>query len=158
MIPPTDSHSASASCECGYSVNATGDAEYAVFTDMIENDFLHTGTDNLTENGWRPQEYNVSKANSRGPYGKQFVVENIETNPLKDKYSWAGDSDHGGEAGLQLWVRGDHLDGYVSGSEMASVRNDILLGSFRVAMKLSNSSGTCGAFFWVCMHVSRRII
>jgi beta-glucanase (GH16 family) len=36
----------------------------------------------------------------------------------------------------------------VSGAEVVSVRDDALLGSFRVGMKMSNSSGTCGAFFF----------
>jgi hypothetical protein len=115
----------------------------------MESDFLHTKTDNMTAVGWRPQEYNMSAKAARGPFGKQFVVENVETNPLKDSDSWSGESDHGGDAGLQLWVRGDHAHGFVSGSEMASVRDDALYGSYRVGMKLSGSNGTCGAFFYV---------
>jgi hypothetical protein len=140
---------ADAQCECGYSINLTSDPRYAVFTDLMENDFLHTKTDNTTEAGWRVQEYNVSAEDARGPYGKHFMVKNIETNPLKDTSGWSGDSDHGGDAGLQLWVRGDHSQGYVSGAEIASVRDDALYGSFRVGMKLASQSGTCGAFFWV---------
>ncbi|KAF2468773.1 concanavalin A-like lectin/glucanase [Lindgomyces ingoldianus] len=139
---------ANAYCECGYSVNKTSDSSFALFTDLLENDFLHTRTTNFTAVGWRPQEYNVSAKDARGPFGKQFVPENIEANPLKDPYSWAGNSDRGGDAGLQLWVRGDHSHGFVSGAEMASVRDDALYGSFRVAMRLSGSAGTCGAFFW----------
>lgn len=46
-------------------------------------------------------------------------------------------------------MRGDHSHGFVSGAEMTSTRNDSLYGSFRVGMKLSAASGTCGAFFWV---------
>ncbi|ORY19563.1 concanavalin A-like lectin/glucanase domain-containing protein [Clohesyomyces aquaticus] len=139
---------ATAYCECGYSVNSTNEADFAVYTDILENDFLHTYTTNFSSVGWRPQEYNVSKEDARGAYGKQFLPENVQGNPLKDKKAWSGDSEHGGEAGLQLWVRGDHSNGFVSGAEMTSVRNDLLYGSFRVAMKLSQSSGTCGAFFW----------
>ncbi|KAF2734078.1 concanavalin A-like lectin/glucanase [Polyplosphaeria fusca] len=139
---------ANANCECGYSVNKTSDPSFAVYTNLLENDFLHIKTDNVTEFGWRAQEYNVSAEDARGPYGKEFFIENIETNPLKDANAWTGDSDHGGDAGLQLWVRGDHSHGYVSGAEMATVRNDTLYGSYRIGMKLSAESGTCGAFFW----------
>lgn len=103
----------------------------------------------MTEFGWRVQEYNVSATDARGPFGKRFLVENVETNPVKNSGAWSGESAHGGDAGLQLWVRGDHSRGFVGGAEMASVRNDSLYGTFRVGMKLSNQTGTCGAFFWV---------
>ena len=138
---------ANAACECGYSVNATTDPSYAVFTELMENDFLHTSTDDLKEVGWQPQEYNVTSKNARGPFGKSMELTNIVTNPFKK--GWSGEADHGGDAGLELWVRGDHQDGLVSGAELVTMRNDSLLGSFRVGMKLSNSSGTCGAFFFV---------
>jgi hypothetical protein len=137
-----------AACECGYSVNSTSDPSYAVFTELVENDFLHTKTDDFSTVGWRPQEYNVSSKEARGPFGKSMELRNILSNPLKDDKAWAGDAEHGGDAGLELWVRGDHANGLVSGAEIVSMRNDSLLGSFRVGMKLSNSSGTCGAFFF----------
>jgi hypothetical protein len=75
-------------------------------------------------------------------------LRNIVTNPLKHS-GWSGEAERGGDAGLELWVRGEHEDGLVSGAEMVTARNDSLLGSFRVGMKMSNSSGTCGAFFFV---------
>jgi hypothetical protein len=138
-----------ADCECGYSVNKTSDADFQVFTDLLENDFLHTDTDNVTEFGWRPQEYKVASKESRGPFGKEFLVTNIEPNPLKDGNAWTGEAEHGGDAGLELWVRGDHSHGFVSGSELVSIRDDCRYGSFRVGMKLSGANGTCGAFFYV---------
>lgn len=140
---------ANAACECGYSLNKTSDASHAVFTELLENDFLHTSTDDYSEIGWHSQVYNVTSQNARGPFGKSMELRNIVTNPLKDTKAWAGDADHGGDAGLELWVRGDHEDGLVKGAEMTTSRTDALLGSFRVGMKLSNSSGTCGAFFFV---------
>lgn len=146
---------ANADCECGYSVNKTSDADHAVFIDLLETDFLHINTENLTEYGWRPQEYNVSSADARGPFGKQFVVENLETNALKDG-EWSGKADHDGDAGLQLWVRGDNSNGFVSGAEMASERTDFRLGSFRVGMKLAGAAGTCGAFFYVRHNALKR--
>ena len=143
------SSKANAACECGYSVNKTGDANYAVYTDLMENDFLHSDTDNITEVGWRVQEYNMSAKAARGPFGKNFLLSNVNTNPIKDSKAWTGASEKGGDAGLQLWVRGDHSQGYVSSSEAATVRDDALYGSYRVSMKLSSQSGTCGSFFWV---------
>jgi len=146
---PADARLANAACECGYSVNSTTDPSYAVFTELVENDFLHTSVSDLHTVGWAPQVYNVTAQNARGPFGKSMELENVVTNPLKDSKAWSGEAKLGGDAGLQLWVRGQHQDGYVSGAEVVSLRNDSLLGSFRVGMKLSNSSGTCGAFFFV---------
>lgn len=146
---PADSRLANAACECGYSVNSTSDPSYAVFTELVENDFLHTSTEDFHEVGWAPQVYNVTAQNARGPYGKSMELENVIANPLKNSKAWSGESKFGGDAGLELWVRGQHQDGLVSGAELVSLRNDSLLGSFRVGMKLSNSSGTCGAFFFV---------
>lgn len=143
---------ANAACECGYSVNSTSDSSYAVFTELLENDFLHTKTDDFSTVGWRPQQYNMTAQAARGPFGKAMEVANVVSNPLKDDNAWAGDAEHGGDAGLELWVRGNHADGYVSSAEIVSMRNDSLLGTFRVGMKLSNSSGTCGAFFFVRHH------
>ncbi|KAF2705821.1 glycoside hydrolase family 16 protein [Pleomassaria siparia CBS 279.74] len=140
---------ANAACECGYSVNASTSDQFTSYTDLMENDFLHTVVDNITEAGWRVQVYNVSSTVlPPQPYGKNFTLENVESNPLKDKYSWTGDSENGGDAGLRLWVRGDTSNGYVQSAEVASVREDILHGSFRIGMKLSGAGATCGAFFW----------
>lgn len=144
---------ANAACECGYSVNKTTDQNYQLFTEMQENDFLHTDTDNLTSVGWHPQGYNISAKAARGPYGKSMQLDNLVTNPFKNSSAWSGDSQHGGDAGLQLWVRSGHTDNYISGAEMASDSSDALLGSFRIGMKMSNVSGTCGAFFFV-LHPS----
>jgi beta-glucanase (GH16 family) len=102
----------------------------------------------MKQHGWQPQVYDVNSKAARGPFGKNFALDNIVTNPLKSSSAWSGDAEHGGDAGLELWVRANHVDGLVSGSEIVSARTDALLGSFRVGMKLSNSSGTCGAFFF----------
>ncbi|KAF2272691.1 concanavalin A-like lectin/glucanase [Westerdykella ornata] len=139
---------ANAACECGYSVNKTSDSEFAVFTDLIENDFLHINTENLTEYGWQPQEYNVTAEAARGKFGKQMTVENSQTNPFKDANAWSGATDHSGDPGLQLWVRADHSNGLIGGAELAHLRNDSRYGSFRVGMKMSAVNGTCGAFYW----------
>lgn len=56
---------------------------------------------------------------------------------------------HGGDAGLQLWVGSTLVDGLVPMGEIASKRADMAYGSFRIGMKVTSVSGTCGAFFWV---------
>ncbi|KAL1596327.1 hypothetical protein SLS60_008972 [Paraconiothyrium brasiliense] len=94
---------ANADCECGYSLDGANSTTTEVFTDLMENDFLHTSGDNITTFGWQPQAYNVSAKDARGPYGKGFDVANAELNPLKNGQAWSGDSVNGGDAGLKLW-------------------------------------------------------
>lgn len=133
-----------ADCECGYTVNST------VYTDLIETDFLHLK--NINESGWLPQEYSVSPEDARGPFGKQAQIQNVATNPLKNKDEWSGDGINGGDAGVQLIVRGGEppKGGSVPMAEMSTNRTDMLYGSFRAGIKLTATNGTCGAFFWVC--------
>ena len=133
-----------ADCECGYTVNST------LYTDLIESDFLHIN--NITnDTDWQVQEYTVSADLARGPYGKQASTDNVVANPLKSQYDWSGDGVNGGDAGLQLIVRGGTPDkgGLVPMAELATTRDDMLYGSFRAGMKITNVNGTCGAFFWV---------
>ena len=131
-------------CECGYTVNST------LYTDLIESDFLHL--ENITSNtDWQPQEYTVPPDLARGPFGKEAALDNVVANPLKNKYDWAGDGVNGGDAGLQLIVRGGTPDkgGLIPMAELATTRSDIHYGSFRAGMKVTSVNGTCGAFFWV---------
>lgn len=79
-------------------------------------------------------------------------------NPLGKEWDWGGESIKGGDPGLQLWVRGrdDLLDLQGGGqairsAELASVRLDMGVGSYRVGMKMPSVSGTCAAFFWVSL-------
>lgn len=140
----------SAACECGYSVNKTTDPEYAVWTDLLETDFLHVKS--LKDIGWLPQVYNTTPTSEggAGTYGKMAARSNVLANPLKNSEDWAGESKNGGDAGLQLVVRSELVDNLVSFGEVAyRSRPDLLYGSFRVAMKMTGVPGTCGAFFWV---------
>ncbi|KAF2806563.1 concanavalin A-like lectin/glucanase [Mytilinidion resinicola] len=139
--------SVSAVCECGFSVavDPVGDSSFSVFTELFETDFLHST--NLADAHWLRQQYSVNSSDSRGPYGKNFTTSDVVTNPLKDPYSWAGDSIHGGDAGLQLWAR-EPINSMIPAAEISANRTDILYGSFRVGMKMSKVNGTCGAFFW----------
>ena len=133
-----------ADCECGYTVNST------LYTDLIETDFLHL-KNITTDTDWIPQNYTVSPELARGPYGKNAQISNVVANPLQSPYDWAGNGVNGGDAGIQLIVRGNNPSpgGLVSMAEMATNRTDILYGSFRAGMKTTPVNGTCGAFFWV---------
>ena len=133
-----------ASCECGYTLNTS------LYTDLLETDFLHLP--NITaDTDWQPQNYTVTAANARGPYGKNASLTNVLANPLKSQYNWAGAGINGGDAGLQLFVRGGiPADGLVPIAEIATSRTDLWFGTFRVGMKITKTNGTCGAFFWVC--------
>ncbi len=132
-------------CPCGFAVNGSD----TVFTDMVETDFLHLT--NITDAiDWQVQEYNVTRKNARGPFGKLAAPENVVANPLQDQYSWNGSSVLGGDPGMQMWVRGVPVEGMVGMGEIAALRDDMLYGTFRVGMKLTGVRGTCGAFFWVC--------
>ncbi len=137
-------------------MNATTSPRYEVFTDLIESNFLHL--DDIKANtDWQPQAYNVSAEDSRGPYGKLAEVDTVVSNPLKDKKSFSGASTLGGDPGLQLIVRGGKpSDGLVPMAETASFRGDMMYGSFRISMKLTGLSGTCGAFFFVSHSLHHR--
>ena len=138
-----------ADCECGYTVNGT------LMTELLESDFLHIKQ--INESGWIPQEYNVDAELARGPYGKQAEPSNVVSNPLKSQYDWAGDGINGGDAGVQVYVRGGNpgKGNSISMGEMNTNRTDMLYGSFRAGIKLTGVSGTCGAFFWVRAVTSR---
>lgn len=136
-------HFVRADCECGYTVDS------ALYTDLIETDFLHLA--NITGDAdWQPQNYTVTAGLARGLYGKHALVSNVVANPLKSQYDWAGNGVSGGDAGLQLFVRGGiPQDGLIPIAEVATARADLFYGSFRAGMKVTGTPGTCGAFFWV---------
>ena len=67
---------ARADCECGYTVNGT------LYTDLLESDFLHLPNITL-DTDWQPQNYTVSAADARGPYGKNASLSNVVSNPLR---------------------------------------------------------------------------
>lgn len=138
-------------CECGYTVDSL------LYTDLLESDFLHL-PNITTDTDWDPQKYNISADIARGPFGKNATLQNVVSNPLKskDKNVWTGESQLGGDAGLQLIVRGGvPSDGLIPMAELTTERNDLYYGSFRAGMKLTGTNGTCGAFFWVCRVLFR---
>lgn len=138
-----------ADCECGYTVNS------AVYTELIETDFTQVKSI-ATNTDWAPQSYTVDQAMARGPFGKNASLTNVLSNPLKNKDQPTGDSVRGGDAGLQLIVRGGPpANGLIPIAEISSERTDLFYGSFRAGMKLTGTNGTCGAFFWVCSIACR---
>ncbi|EME48172.1 glycoside hydrolase family 16 protein, partial [Dothistroma septosporum NZE10] len=142
------------SCPCGYAINATDSEHRATFTEALESDFLHTS--NLTTDVvWIPQAYNVTPLAARGPCGKASQIENVIPNPIANPYDWTGEGTHGGDPGMQLWVKHDLIpspsnssQSIVPMSEIVSARTDILYGTFRIAVKTTAISGTCAAFFF----------
>ncbi|KAH6680812.1 glycoside hydrolase family 16 protein [Halenospora varia] len=140
-----------ADCECGYTAtigtSASSLSSY-LFTDLLESDFLHIA--NITQDtDWKPQNFTVTAAAGRGPYGMNHTVKNVVANGIPDINNWTGPGILGGDPGLQLTVSGGvPSDGYVDTAEMDSVRTDMLWGSYRASMKLSPIAGTCSAFFW----------
>lgn len=132
-----------ADCECGYSVDGI------VYTDLLESDFRHDKNISINSD-WAPQLYTVDTAMARGPYGKNTSLTNVVSNPLKKKDGSSGETVRGGDAGVQLIVRGGIPEnGLIPVAEMSSERTDLYYGSFRAGMKLTGTKGTCGAFFWV---------
>ncbi|KAF2398822.1 concanavalin A-like lectin/glucanase [Trichodelitschia bisporula] len=117
-----------AQCECGFSVNATDAPQHAFFTDSLVTDF----TKGLPRSEWVAQNYSVPHdTESRGPYGKNASVSNVVDTP----------------DGVQLWVRAPEGSS-VGMAELVSARYDMHYGSFRARMKLANTNGSCGSFFF----------
>lgn len=140
---------ASADCECGYSINATNSPQHAIFTDLIESDFTKIQNISL-DTDWKVQRHFSGYDPASGHFGRKYAAENVISNPLLDNSSISGGSELGGDAGLQFWVRskvGD--DNHVSCGEIGTVRNDTLYGSYRVSMKLTPLAGTDSTFFSV---------
>ncbi|TGZ84992.1 concanavalin A-like lectin/glucanase [Ascodesmis nigricans] len=139
-----------ADCECGYSIGSEKTEDYTVFTDVLESDF--TKLKNIYhDTDWVPQEWKVGKVQSRGPYGRQTLLANVISNPLKNRNSKKSSiGKNGNEAGLELWVRKleQPEQEYVTVAELDSYRTDIFYGSFRAGIQITPVKGTCGAFFW----------
>ncbi|KAI5368021.1 Putative glycoside hydrolase family 16, concanavalin A-like lectin/glucanase domain superfamily [Septoria linicola] len=140
---------ATSNCACGYTTS-----EGVFYTEALETDFLHV--QDLTRDtsaAWIPQSYNVTPEDANGPYGKASQVENVVTNPVRSgQFDWTGPGVHDGDPGLQLWARSKLVaEGngeLIPMAEVVSARDDMLYGSFRIGMKTTRVSGTCGAFFY----------
>ena len=129
-----------------------------LYTDLIETDFLHL-TNLTADTDWQPQNYTTTADASHSPYGKNASLTNVIANPLSNKNDWGGNGINGGDAGLQIIVRGGVPEnGLVPIGELDTMRTDMMYGTFRVGMKVTGVSGTCGAFFWVGLYRIRSIL
>jgi hypothetical protein len=82
---------------------------------------------------------------------------NLVPNYIDNEWNYNGPGVKSIDPGLQLWVRSELLNPsqnvdagqkpLVPSSEIVSQRDDILYGSFRIAMKTTEINGTCTAFF-----------
>ncbi|KAL2137349.1 hypothetical protein VTI74DRAFT_3289 [Chaetomium olivicolor] len=139
-----------ADCECGYLStigNTTDPQQDALFTDLLESDFTHPHTVDLSQDkDWARQAFNLTSKRARGDYGEMFAVENVEYQP------GGGGAHQDGKRptteGLKLLVRDQLVDGMVPVAEIDTRRLDIFYGTFRASMKVSSVPGTCAAFFW----------
>ncbi|TVY80537.1 Beta-glucanase [Lachnellula suecica] len=140
-----------ADCECGYTApigSASMPVSNFTFTDIIESDFVHIKNISL-DTDWKRQSFAVTPAAGRGPYGMNYTVNNVISNPILDVNNWTGPGILGGDPGLQFTVDGGiPTDGYVKVAQMDSSRTDLLWGSYRASMQLTLTAGTCSAFFW----------
>jgi hypothetical protein len=124
-----------ADCECGYS--ATIDGTSHVFTDLIETDFTRV-RDVSKDTVWARQAFNMSSERARGDFGEIFVVDNVG-------------SGSGTEKGLELVVKAHPTNDMIPVAEIDTARADVQWGTFRASLKLTSTSGTCAAFFWVSL-------
>ena len=147
---------ARADCECGYS--AVVDDDTHIFTDLIETDFAHL--DDIAANtDWVRQAFNVTAGEARGSYGEMYEVDNMRPAASTSAKTEDGQAENGQPAGLELVVNARLVNGMVPAAEIDSSRTDILFGTFRASMKLTNVAGTCSAFFWVsrCVQGERAV-
>lgn len=140
-------------CACGYRVSSVNGTQL-VFTESLETDFTHLGHIGTDNPCWQPQAYQINASVARGDFGKYATVQNIIPNPFAFASQWDGFGIHGGDAGLQLWVNSSLIDNMIPMAEMVARRHDMMHGSFRIGMKVTNVPGTCGAFFWVSRATS----
>lgn len=128
--------SAPSPCPCGYTVSSNSGTESWTFMNALETKFS-TLDDIGQSHEWVRQEFNVTAQAGRGRFGKTFSPNNVESQ-IK------GDS-----KGLQLRVSSQLESGSVPVAEIDSATVDLFWGSYRAGMKLTKTSGTCAAFFWV---------
>ena len=63
----------SAACECGYSLPSNTTVPPTFYADLLETDFLHL-PNIFTNTDWSPQNYTVTPAAARGPWGKNLPL------------------------------------------------------------------------------------
>jgi hypothetical protein len=81
------------------------------------------------------------------------MVGNVMSNTIKDPDTFDGRGELGLDAGLLLVVQNVMQDGMVPVAEIATTGLHYFYGTFRAGIKTTNVSGTCSAFFWVCVQL-----
>lgn len=128
--------------DCGFTLNDTlPDKSYALFTDMIETDWVHI-SDVEEDTDWKPTTWNLS-------CNTHSMVENIRENPLSGD-GWQGQGQHWGRAGLQLIAPKpeNKSHGITPQAYMRTKQANILYGTFRTAAHIPNVPGTFATFNW----------
>ncbi|KAL2270416.1 hypothetical protein VTJ83DRAFT_2600 [Remersonia thermophila] len=167
VITLTNLPLALAACECGYLASVrpnetdTSTHTTALFTDVLETDFSRLLLADNNGNSarsivgidlyqhtphWAPQEFNLTKERARGTYGQMFDARNVRVVESREGRRSRGQG--GGVGVLELLVQSEIVEGMVPVAELATKRRDVMWGTFRVWMKVSEVRGTCAAFFW----------
>lgn len=140
---------ASCDCDCGYRIEPTALIYIANFTEVLETDFLHVSD---FSSDWTVQSYNVTPSASGGTYGKIAQVGNVIPK-LLEPGEWGWDTVHDPDPGLALWtntslvdIPGTDGEQMIPMSELVSKRDNILYGTFRIAMKTTQEGGGCESF------------
>jgi hypothetical protein len=76
-----------ADCECGYASTIGTLSNSFLFTDLIETDFLHLQNVSL-DTDWKRQNFSVTPAAGRGPYGMNYTINNVVSNPILNPRNW----------------------------------------------------------------------
>jgi beta-glucanase (GH16 family) len=149
-----------ADCECGYSMTTGHGNDRHIFTDMIENDFVHldimAADTQYGQYGWAAQVFDKTKEEARGPYGETYTRDQVVSNNIEDNNVSQGPGKVGPDAGLQLVVGSQLENNLVPNAEIATTELNYHYGTFRAGIKVTGVSGTCSAFFWVCIHAAAR--
>jgi hypothetical protein len=135
-------------------VNANG-TESALYTEVLETDFSLTKDVSL-DTDWVVQEWKVDAGPSHGPYGRETKRANVIPNPSGNDQTKPQIGTNGSPAGIELFVR--KLQGnsqYVGVAEIDSARTDMFYGSFRAGINVPKTKGTCAAFFWYVVLLSK---
>jgi hypothetical protein len=134
---------ASSACDCGYSLQGFEGEGLVVFMDRLETNFSQLQSI-AQSHDWVAQEFTVSAEDGRGNYSKAFEPSNVVIQATQPQ------GEPGRDPGVELHVSSViSKDNAIPASEIDTTRLDLHWGSFRAGMKLTDTRGTCAAFFWV---------
>ncbi|KAJ4018976.1 hypothetical protein NW752_004721 [Fusarium irregulare] len=133
---------ASGVCDCGYSLQGFEGEGLVVFMDRLETNFSQLQSI-AQSHDWVAQGFTVSAEDGRGNYSKTFEPSNVVIQATQPR------DEPGQDPGVELHVSSViSKDNAIPASEIDTTRLDLHWGSFRAGMKLTDTDGTCAAFFW----------